>query len=178
MFGERWSREGAAMTLSRLALPLGLAALPLPLPRRASAEEVTVFAAASLKTALDAVAAGWEAETGDAVTTSYGGSPQLVAHVGAGAPAELFVSAAPSWMDMLEREGLIRPGTQVDLLGNALVLVAHGEAAPVAMAPGLDTVTLPLALPGIVAGAAPAWAKAMGEFGATITFVSTIPGQT
>ena len=40
------------------------------------------------------------------------------------------------------------------------------------------TVTLPLILPGIVAGAILAFAKAMGEFGATITFVSNIPGQT
>jgi molybdate ABC transporter, permease protein len=40
------------------------------------------------------------------------------------------------------------------------------------------TVTLPMTLPGIVAGAILAFAKAMGEFGATITFVSNIPGQT
>ena len=40
------------------------------------------------------------------------------------------------------------------------------------------TVTLPMALPGIIAGAILAFAKAMGEFGATITFVSNIPGQT
>ncbi|WP_149787695.1 molybdate ABC transporter permease subunit [Lutimaribacter pacificus] len=40
------------------------------------------------------------------------------------------------------------------------------------------TVTLPMVLPGIVAGAILAFAKAMGEFGATITFVSNIPGQT
>ncbi|MBS0123475.1 molybdate ABC transporter permease subunit [Thetidibacter halocola] len=40
------------------------------------------------------------------------------------------------------------------------------------------TVTLPLTLPGIIAGAILAFAKAMGEFGATITFVSNIPGQT
>lgn len=40
------------------------------------------------------------------------------------------------------------------------------------------TVTLPLILPGIIAGAILAFAKAMGEFGATITFVSSIPGQT
>ncbi|MCB2123453.1 MAG: molybdate ABC transporter permease subunit, partial [Rhodobacteraceae bacterium] len=40
------------------------------------------------------------------------------------------------------------------------------------------TVTLPMILPGIVAGAILAFAKAMGEFGATITFVSNIPGQT
>lgn len=40
------------------------------------------------------------------------------------------------------------------------------------------TVTLPLILPGVLAGAVLAFAKAMGEFGATITFVSNIPGET
>ena len=40
------------------------------------------------------------------------------------------------------------------------------------------TVTLPLILPGIIAGSVLAFAKAMGEFGATITFVANIPGQT
>jgi molybdate transport system permease protein len=40
------------------------------------------------------------------------------------------------------------------------------------------TVTLPLILPGVIAGAVLAFAKAMGEFGATITFVAAIPGQT
>ena len=55
------------------------------------------------------------------------------------------------------------------------------EAASTLGAPRLwvfATVTLPLVLPGIVAGAILAFAKAMGEFGATITFVSNIPGQT
>lgn len=55
------------------------------------------------------------------------------------------------------------------------------EAASTLGAPRLwvfATVTLPLILPGIVAGAILAFAKAMGEFGATITFVSNIPGQT
>jgi molybdate transport system permease protein len=55
------------------------------------------------------------------------------------------------------------------------------EAASTLGAPRLwvfATVTLPLVLPGIIAGAILAFAKAMGEFGATITFVSNIPGQT
>jgi molybdate transport system permease protein len=43
---------------------------------------------------------------------------------------------------------------------------------------GFVTITLPLALPGIIAGAMLAFARALGEFGATITFVSNIPGET
>lgn len=126
-----------------LAAALGLAAV---LPTAVSAEEVTVFAAASLKTALDAIAAEWQAETGTEVTLSYAGSSQLAAQVQAGAPADVFISAAVDWMDLLEEEGLVAPGTRVDLLGNSLVLVAHGaEAAPVDIGPGFD-------LPGLLGG--------------------------
>ncbi|MFT7594697.1 MAG: molybdate transport system permease protein [Paracoccaceae bacterium] len=55
------------------------------------------------------------------------------------------------------------------------------EAAATLGAPRLwvfATITLPLILPGLITGAVLAFAKAMGEFGATITFVSNIPGQT
>lgn len=124
-------------TRAALALALGLAALP------ARAEDVTVFAAASLKDALDAAAAAWQAETGNTATLSYAGSSQLAAQIQQGAPADLFVSAAPEWMDALEQEGLIDPATRVDLLGNSLVLVAHGaDAPPVEIGPGLDLLGL------------------------------------
>lgn len=102
-------------------------------------EPLIVFAAASLRTALDAVAADWQAQTGIAVAVSYAGSSALVRQIEAGAPADIFLSAAVDWMDVLEREGLLREGTRVDLLGNALVLVAHGTDAPkIAIAPGFD----------------------------------------
>lgn len=113
-------------------------AAALALPAAAGAEEITVFAAASLKNALDAIAAEWGAETGDAVTISYAGSSALAAQIQEGAPADLFISAAVNWMDVLEAEGLIRPETRVDLLGNTLVLVGHGDAAPVEIVPGFD----------------------------------------
>lgn len=96
----------------------------------ALAEEVTVFAAASLKTTLDAVAAKWQADTGNHVTISYAGSSQLAQQISAGAPADLFISAAENWMDVIETEGLVKPGTRRDLLGNRLVLIAHGKAVP------------------------------------------------
>ena len=105
----------------------------------ALAENVTVFAAASLKNALDEIAAGWQAETGNMVAISYGGSPALAKQIQQGAPADLFVSAAENWMDVLQGDGLIQPESRVDLLGNTLVLVAHGnDTGSVQITAGLD----------------------------------------
>jgi molybdate transport system substrate-binding protein len=122
----------ATVSLSRAVFASLLLALPV------HAEEVTVFAAASLKTALDEIAAGWEAETGNRLILSYGGSAALAKQIEAGAPADLFISAAPEWMDMLETEGLIRADSRRDLLGNTLILVAHGKVPPSEIGPGLD----------------------------------------
>lgn len=120
----------------RLALSvLVLSLLAAPALR---AETVTVFAAASLKTALDAIVAEWEAETGNDVAVSYDGSAKLAKQILQGAPADLFVSAATDWMDEVEKGGLVVGGTRRDLLGNSLVLVAHGRAEPVEIGPGLD----------------------------------------
>lgn len=105
----------------------------------AMAEDVVVFAAASLKTALDGVAADFEAATGHEVTVSYAGSNALAKQIIDGAPADIFLSAAVNWMDEVEKEGLVVPGTRADLLGNRLVLIAHGKGvAEVEIAPGLD----------------------------------------
>jgi molybdate transport system substrate-binding protein len=106
-----------------IALPLAIAfATPV------FADEVTIFAAASLKTALDTLATTWESETGHDITISYAGSGALAAQIIAGAPADIFLSAAPDWMDEVAAEGLVTART--DLLGNSLVLVAHGRDAP------------------------------------------------
>ncbi|MCL7465681.1 molybdate ABC transporter substrate-binding protein [Phaeovulum sp. NW3] len=120
----------------RLALACVLAASLAP---PALAEEVVVFAASSMKTALDAVAAGFQDSTGHQVTISYAGSGQLARQIIQGAPADIFVSAAVNWMDAVEQDGLIAAGTRRDLFGNTLVLVAHGQdAAPVTIGPDLD----------------------------------------
>lgn len=102
-----------------------------PLP---AAAEVTVFAAASLKNALDQVARDFTAASGEEVVISYAGSGQLAKQIIAGAPADLFISANVQWMDQIARDGLIADGARTDLLGNTLVLIAHGgDAAPVAV---------------------------------------------
>lgn len=121
-----------------LASCLALAAA-LALPAGARAAEITIFAAASLKNALDEIAAGWSAETGNKATISYGSSGTLAKQIIEGAPADLFISAASNWMDKLEEAKLIDPASRVDLLGNTLVLVAHGkDAAKVEIGPGFD----------------------------------------
>ncbi|QYK42146.1 MAG: molybdate ABC transporter substrate-binding protein [Paracoccaceae bacterium] len=119
-------------------VPLG-AAIALSLAAPAVADEVVVFAAASMKTALDAVAADFQAATGHSVVISYGGSNALARQIIAGAPADIFVSAAVNWMDEVEKAGLVMDGTRRDMFGNTLVLVAHGkDATPVGIGPGFD----------------------------------------
>jgi molybdate transport system substrate-binding protein len=117
--------------------PLAVAILAATLASPALADEVVVFAAASLKTALDGVAADFEAATGNTVTISYAGSNALAKQIIAGAPADIYVSAAANWMDEVGKAGLVAKRT--DLLGNTLVLVAHGTgAASVNIGQGLD----------------------------------------
>lgn len=125
----------------RLAFPI----LALVLSAQTALADVTVFAAASLKTALDQIAQDWSAQTGTRVTLSYGGTPALARQIAEGAPADLFLSASKDWMDDLQGKGLIRPETRRDLLGNRLVLVAHGDAPPVTVDGSLD-------LPGLLDG--------------------------
>ena len=122
------------------ARPLALASLfALILPLTAKADEVVVFAAASLKTALDQVAAEFEAETGHTVSLAYAGSNALAKQIIEGAPADIFLSAAENWMDEVEKAGNLVPDTRSDLLGNRLVLIAHGkDAAPVEITGDLD----------------------------------------
>jgi len=104
------------------------AALMLPAP--AMAARITVFAAASLQTAFDRIATAWQAETGISVVMVYAGSAALARQIQQGAPADVFVSAAVDWMDVLQTDKLIVETTRRDLLGNRLVLVAAGRDAP------------------------------------------------
>jgi molybdate transport system substrate-binding protein len=123
-----------------LVLAGGAAALAA-LPRFAFAQsgDLIVFAAASLKTALDEVAAAWTRETGKRARISYAGSNTLAKQIEAGAPADLFLSADLDWMDYVAERGLIRPDTRLNLLANRLVLVAPKDSkAEVVLTPGLD----------------------------------------
>jgi len=88
----------------------------------ASAEDatVTVFAAASLKNALDDVDQAFTRKSGVRVVASYAASSALIKQIENGAPADVFVSADLDWMDYGARHKLIKQDTRVDLLGNQL----------------------------------------------------------
>lgn len=105
----------------RLVLPLLMTLTATP-----AAADVVVFAAASLKTALDEVAQQFQAATGETVVISYAGSNTLARQILEGAPADLYVSAAENWMDLLEEQAGV--AARRDLLGNRLVLVAPAGA--------------------------------------------------
>src|SRR6202023_2404658 len=93
-----------------------------------SAAAPVVFAAASMKTALDAVAAAWKANTGKTVSIAYASSAVLAKQIEQGAPADIFISADLKWMDYLEKAKLVRAGTRRNLFGNKLVLIEPGDA--------------------------------------------------
>ena len=106
----------------RQLLSAGLALVLLPLANVGRAEErVMVFAAASLRNALDEVAGSFP---GSRVLASYAGSSALARQIERGAPASVFISADDEWMDYLESRGKLEPGTRRNLLGNRLVLIA------------------------------------------------------
>jgi molybdate transport system substrate-binding protein len=106
-----------------------------------AAPPLLVFAAASLKPALDEILASPGAQALGAPQASYGASSQLARQIEQGAPAALFVSADADWMDVLDRDALLVPGTRTNLLGNALVLVApQTSEIRLVIAPGFDLV--------------------------------------
>lgn len=112
------------LTSALFVLLLGLA------PAVALAQDkIVVFAAASLKTALDGAAADYHAHGGPEVAISYGGSLNLARQIVAGAPADLFASADERSMDLAAQAGAIRAGSRVDLLANRLVIVAPKTAS-------------------------------------------------
>ena len=90
--------------------------------------EALVLAAASLKTALDAVAADWRARTGQGVRIAYSASAAAVRQVEQGAPADILFLADTEWMDHAEGRNLIVRDTRRNLLGNRLVLIAARDA--------------------------------------------------
>ncbi len=89
---------------------------------------LTVFAAASLRESLDAVAQAWEAEGHGKVVVSYAASSALARQIEQGAPADVFVSADSEWMDYLQERKLIDPASRFILARNTLVLVAPANS--------------------------------------------------
>ena len=123
------SSKGACHVLNHsrrgilLLFVLGFLAAPF-MAVAAQAADVTVFAAASLKNALDDAAKLYQTKTGDKVNISYAASSALAKQIESGAPADIFFSADLDWMDYLQEKKLIDVASRHTLLGNTLVLVA------------------------------------------------------
>ena len=95
-----------------------------------NSHDITVFGAASTADALTELAEVWRAQTGQRVRLSFASSSTLARQIENGAPADIFLSANPSWMDYLEMKGLLASGTRRDLLSNRLVLISPKGAEP------------------------------------------------
>ena len=112
----------------------------------ASSEQkgLTVFAAASMKNALDEVDAAYTAKTGVKITASYAARSALAKQIDQGAPADIFLSADTDWMDYATKQKVIKTETRTSLLGNSIVLIAPKDSATgkVTIGPGFDLAKL------------------------------------
>lgn len=123
----------ALLTTAFITIPAAAAEEPKP---------VLFFAAASLQTALNAIAEQWQRETGKKVVFSYAASSALAKQIESGAPADLFASADLKWMDWAQEKTLIKPETRKSLLGNTLVLIARADVKDeLKIAPGFPLAT-------------------------------------
>ncbi|MEN3931238.1 molybdate ABC transporter substrate-binding protein [Microvirga sp. W0021] len=114
-----------------LALGIALAAYFQPafsLDISPKEEKIVVFAAASMKNALDSANSLWKQREGSDVTVSYAASSTLARQIESGAPADVFISADIDWMDYLLKSNKIKPQSVTQLLGNRLVLIAPQAA--------------------------------------------------
>ena len=111
---------------------------------QAQEKTLTVFAAASMRNALDDVNAAFSKASGIPVKASYAASSALMKQIEQGAPADVFVSADLEWMQYGAQKKLIKDDTRVNLLGNKLVLIAPNDSkiADVVIGPGFDLAKL------------------------------------
>jgi molybdate transport system substrate-binding protein len=113
-------------------------------PAAAEDKVLTVFAAASMKNALDDIDAAFTARTGIKVNASYAASSTLARQIEQGAPADIFVSADTDWMDYAASKKDINEATRINLLGNSIVLIAPKDSkiGNVTIGAGFDLATL------------------------------------
>jgi molybdate transport system substrate-binding protein len=113
-------------------------------PVSAEDKTLTVFAAASMKNALDDIDAAFTAKTGVKVNASYAASSTLAKQIEQGAPADIFVSADTDWMDYAVGKKNINDSTRLNLLGNSIVLIAPKDSKidDVTIGPGFDLAKL------------------------------------
>lgn len=97
-------------------------------PAAAQDKTLTVFAAASMKNALDEVDNAYTAKSGVKIVASYAASSALAKQIEQGAPADVFMSADTTWMDYVKDKKAVNEPTRVDLLGNSIVLIAPKDS--------------------------------------------------
>jgi molybdate transport system substrate-binding protein len=109
-------------------------------PALAQHKTLTVFAAASMKNAIEDIDAAWTAKTGVKVVASYAASSALAKQIEQGAPADIFASADTDWMDYAIGKKNINQPTRTSLLGNTIVLIAPKDSKVdnVTIGPGFD----------------------------------------
>jgi len=113
-------------------------------PALAQDKSLTVFAAASMKNALDDIDTAYTAKTGVKIVASYAASSALAKQIEQGAPADIFLSADADWMDYATTRKAIKQPTRVNLLGNSIVLIAPKDSKidNVTIGPGFDLAKL------------------------------------
>jgi molybdate transport system substrate-binding protein len=113
-------------------------------PAFAEDKSLTVFAAASMKNALDDIDAAYTGKTGVKIVASYAASSALAKQIEQGAPADVFISADTDWMDYATAKKTINEPSRVNLLGNGIVLIAPKDSKidNVTIAPGFDLAKL------------------------------------
>jgi molybdate transport system substrate-binding protein len=114
--------------LKALAFAAALAATAGPQSALAQEQTITVFAAASMKNAVDDIDAAFTKATNIKVAASYAASSALMKQIEEGAPADVFASADLDWMDYGSQKKVIKDDTRVNLLGNRLVLIAPKDS--------------------------------------------------
>jgi molybdate transport system substrate-binding protein len=134
---HRWLNKAAAVAATALVV------MATSMTPAAAQEKVTVFAAASMKNALDAANKAWTTESSKETTVSYAASGALAKQIEAGAPADVFISADLDWMKYVSDKKLVKEDTKSNWLGNSIVLVAPKDSAkPVDIKAGFDLAAL------------------------------------
>jgi molybdate transport system substrate-binding protein len=137
---RKFSVAAVALTCLVSLTPIAFAESQAPAAApTATTDGPVIFAAASLKTALDAIAEAWKAQGGKAPAISYASSGVLAKQIEQGAPADIFISADLKWVDYLDKAKLLKAGTRNNLLGNGLVLIEAADGtSQLKIAPNFD----------------------------------------
>jgi molybdate transport system substrate-binding protein len=138
------ARSSIMKRLVKIFFALAIAGGAASPPASAEQKGLTVFAAASMKNALDDVDAAYAAKTGVKVVASYAASSVLAKQIEQGAPADIFLSADTDWMDYAIARKAVNEATRTNLLGNSIVLIAPKDSRidKVTIGPGFDLARL------------------------------------